>query len=81
LFLPDDTGALCAQALADLVDKLAMRFLHGTDLLGLDLTFSTGRLYGSFALGQNLQVSDQGIALSDQGFCPLCDGSGASVNL
>ena len=54
-----------------------MRFLHGTDLLGLDLTFSTGRVYGSFALGQNLQVSDLEIALSDQAFCPLFDGIGA----
>ena len=54
-----------------------MRSLHGTGLLWLDLTFSTGRLYGSSAIGQNLQVSDREIALSDQAFCPLFDGPSA----
>jgi len=54
-----------------------MRSLHGTDLLSLDLTFSTGRVYGSSVLGRNLQVSDREIFLRDQAFCPLFDGPGA----
>ncbi len=77
MYSPNYMGAFCAQALADLVDKLAMRSLHGTDLLSLDLTFSTGRVYGSSVLGRNLQVSDREIFLRDQAFCPLFDGPGA----